>query len=284
MTIVNFIPQIWSPAILQNLRSKLVYAGAALINRDYEGDIAQVGDTVHITSFTDPAVRSYTKNSDISWDLLTDATRALVIDQGDYFAFTVDDIDKRQAQPGFVEKASIGAAYNLAFNVDDFVSDLMVAATDGTAQDLGAYVADVSDNTAYGLFVQMRTKLNRNKVPQMGRWVVVSPELYAALLQDPRFINAQASADAGQALHEGYVGRIAGFDVYESNTVPEPTAGTYHILAGHPIACTYADQITETEAIRLQNQFGDGVRGLHVYGGKVVYPTALVLASVTVQA
>lgn len=282
MGIVQFVPEIWSPAILANLRNKLVYGGLA--NRDYEGDIANAGDTVHITSFTDPAVRSYTKNTNISWDLLTDATRALVVDQGDYFAFTVDDIDRRQALPGFVAKASLGAAYNLANEVDAYLSGLLVAASDGTAQDLGARTADISDNSAYAIFVDMRTKLNRNKVPMDGRWVVVPPELYAALLQDHRFISAQESADNGQALREGQVGRIAGFDVYESNTVPTPTAGVYHVIAGSPISVTFADQITETEAIRLQDQFGDGIRGLHLYGAKVVYPTALVLASVTVQA
>jgi len=283
MAIVNFIPKIWSSNILTNLRAKLVYGG--LGNRDYEGDISQVGDTVHITSFTDPAVRSYTKNSNISWDLLTDATRALVIDQGDYFAFTVDDIDRRQAFPGFVAAASKGAAYNLAFNVDDYISDILIASADATAQDLGAQAWDISDNSAYNFIVAFRTKLNRANVPQEGRWIVVSPELYAALLQDVRFINAAASGDqSNEALREGFVGRIAGFDVFESNTVSEPTAGTYHVLAGSPIAFTYADQILETEAIRLQNQFGDGIRGLHVYGAKVVYPTAVVLASVTVQA
>lgn len=279
MAIVQFVPEIWSPAILQNLRNSLVYG--SLCNRDYEGEIANAGDTVHITSFTDPAVRSYTKNSDISWDLLTDATRALVVDQADYFAFTVDDIDRRQALPGFVAKASQGAAYNLANEVDSYVSGLMVTATDQTAQDIGLVACTSAADVYDKLLVPMRTKLNRNKIPMAGRWAVVSPEIYAYLLKDERFITANESGTT-QGLREGFVGRAAGFEIYESNTVPEPTAGTYHALAGSPIATTFADQITETEAIRLQDQFGDGVRGLHLYGAKVVYDTALVLASVTV--
>jgi hypothetical protein len=283
MAITQFVPEIWSPAILANLRNALVYG--ALCNRDYEGDIANAGDTVHITSFSDPAVRDYTKNTDISWDLLTDATRALVIDQADYFAFTVDDIDRRQALPGFVSKASQGAGYNLANEVDSYVSGLMVAAINNDpTYDLGARTWDISDNTAYGTLVDLRTRLNRNNAPSQGRWVVVPPEGYAALLQDNRFINAQASADGGVALRQGFVGRAAGFDVYESNTVPVPTAGTYEVIAGQGIAVTFADQITETEAIRLQDQFGDGLRGLHLYGAKVVYPAALAMASITVQA
>jgi hypothetical protein len=281
MSIVQFVPEVWAGPILSNLRETGIYVG--LTNRDYEGEIANAGDTVHITSFTDPAVRDYVKNSDISWDLLSDATRALVVDQADYFAFTVDDVDRRQAQSGFVLAASQGAGNNLALEADEYVSGLMVAAVDGGAQDLGAQTWDISDNTAYGFLVTMRTKLNRNNIPRQGRWVVVPPEAYAALIQDPRFVNASASGTT-ETLREGFVGRIAGFDVYESNVTPEPTASTYHVIAGHRMAVTFADQIRETEAVRLQNQFGDGIRGLHLYGAKVVYPTALVLASVTVQA
>lgn len=283
MAITQFVPEVWSPLILQNLRNSLVYG--ALCNRDYEGDIANAGDTVHITSFTDPAVRSYTKNQDISWDLLDDATRALTIDQADYFAFTVDDIDRRQALPGFVAKASQGAAYNLANEVDSYVSSAMVTAINNNASyDLGAVTVDLSNADGfYGLFLALRTKLNRNNCPTQGRWCVVSPEVYAAMLDDVRFTSAQASGSTAP-LREGYLGRIAGFDVYESNTIPTPTASTWEVIAGHPIAVTFADQITETEAIRLPNQFGDGVRGLHLYGAKVVYPAALAMASVTVQA
>lgn len=281
MAISNFVPEIWSPAILANLRDSLVYGG--LCNRDYEGDIAVAGDTVHITDFTDPSVRSYTKNSDISWDLLSDGTRALVIDQADYFAFTVDDIDRRQALPGFISKASQGAAYNLAAEVDSYVSALMVAATDNTSYDLGSQTWDISDNTAYGNIVKFRTALNKRNCPMNGRWIVVPPEGTEALLNDSRFIKAnEAGTTAG--LREGQVGRIAGFDVFESNTVPEPTPSTFHVIAGSAMATTFADQIRETEALRLENQFGDGVRGLHLYGAKVVYAQCLALASVIVQA
>ena len=286
MAIVQFRPAIWSAMILANLRHSLVYGQEGIINRDYEGDIANAGDTVHITSFTDPAVRNYTKNTDISWDLLTDATRALAVDQAGYFALTGDDIDRRQALGGFVAKASQGAAYNLASDTDAYLASAMYTSCNGTSNDLGAIVADISDNTAYGnVLVAMRTKLNRNNVPSQGRWAIVSPELYAALLQDIRFISAASSGDqSNQALRNANVGRIAGFDVYESNVTPDPTASTFAIIAGHPMATTFAEQITETEAVRLPNQFGDGIRGLHLYGAKVVQPNALCLASVTVQA
>lgn len=282
MAISNFIPEVWSAGILENLRDQGVYVNRC--NRLYEGEIANAGDTVHITSFTDPAVRDYTKNTDISWDLLTDADRALVVDQADYFAFTVDDVDKRQAQSGWRDAAMEGAGANLAMEADEYVASVMYAAVNQTGNDLGAITVDVSDNNAYGaLFVAMRTTLTRDKVPFSDRWIVIPPEVAGAVLQDPRFVDASASG-TDQTLREGYLGRIAGFDVYESNVTHTATAGTYHVIAGHPMAVTFAEQINETEAVRLQDQFGDGIRGLHLYGAKAIYPTALALASVTVQA
>jgi hypothetical protein len=281
--ITKFRPELWSPLILANLRDALVYGSSAIVNRDYEGVIANAGDTVHITSFTDPSVRSYTKDDDITYDLLTDATRALTVDQADYFAFTVDDVDRRQAMQGFVAKASQGAAYNLAAETDSYLSALLYAAVNGGANDLGAKTGDISDNTTYDIFVELRTTLNRANVPATGRYVVITPEITAALLQDDRFIRADASGTT-EGLRNGNVGRIAGFDVYESNTVPEPTTGLYDVIAGHPMACTFAEQITSTEALRLEDQFGDAIRGLHLYGAKVVQPSALALAKVTITA
>lgn len=282
MAITFFQPEIWSANILVGLRNLLVYGQPGIINRDYEGDLAQAGDTVHIVSFNDPAVRNYTKNTDITWDLLTDIDRTLVVDQGDYFAFTVDDIDKRQALPGFIASAAQGAAYNLADAADSYLSGIMSAGVDA-GNDLGA-VAVNSPDSAYGLLIDLRTALTKAAVPSVGRWVVVPPELYAYLLQDNRFIDASASGST-EALRNGVVGRAAGFDVLESNTVPSvPGPPVVHtVLAGHGIATTFAEQIVQTEAIRLQDQFGDGVRGLHLYGGKVTRPTALASADATIS-
>jgi hypothetical protein len=183
-----------------------------------------------------------------------------------------------------VDAATRGAGNNLALEADEYVAGVMYAAVNQTANDLGAITVDISDNNAYGsLFVAMRTTLTRDKIPFQGRWVVVPPEVAGAVLQDPRFTDASASGTTA-TLREGFLGRIAGFDVYESNVTHTATAGVYHVIAGHPMAVTFADQISDTEAIRLQDQFGDGIRGLHLYGAKVLYPQALVLASVTVQA
>ena len=96
----NFIPEIWSANILKAVRTRLVFAASGVVNRDYEGDIEQAGDTVHITSFSDPTIRTYTAESNITVDSIDDADRALVIDQAKYFAFDVDDVIRRQAING----------------------------------------------------------------------------------------------------------------------------------------------------------------------------------------
>jgi len=279
----QFVPEVWAAEILVALRENLVYGQPGVINRDYEGEIAQAGDTVHITSFGDPSVASYVAHDTLTYEQLDDATRALIVNQADKFSFKVDDIERRQALNGFVEQAGSRAGYKLAEAADGYISDVMYAAVNATANDIGAFTADISDNTAYGLFVQLRTKLNRSKVPATGRFAIVPPELTAALLQDNRFLNASASGST-DALRNGEVGRIAGFTVYESNMTPDPTASTFAVIAGHPMATTYAEQINSVEAIRLQTSFGDGIRGLHLYGAKVTRPEALAMASVVVVA
>lgn len=282
MAIANFRPTIWSASLLTNLRNTLVFGNLA--NRNYEGDIAQAGDKVNITSFADPASRAYTKNGTISWDLLTDATRQLVIDQSDYFAFKVDDIDKRQAMGGFIEESTRGAAYSLAKDADEYVQGLMKA---GAANDLGTSTRTKAD--AYDLLVELRTTLTRSNTPADGRWVVVPPEFYALLLQDDRFIRADASGTTA-GLRNGFVGRGAGFDVVESNTVVEydldgAGAGTalgYDVIAGHSMATTFAEQIASVKAVDLQDSFGEGVKGLHLYGGLVTRGDNLAKAQVTI--
>ena len=281
MAITNFIPEIWSASLLENLRDNLVYGAAPIVNRNYEGDIARAGDTVHITSFVDPAVRDYTKNGTITWDVLTDAGQTLVVDQADYFAFKVDDIDKRQAIDGFVAETTRGASYNLAAEADSYVAGLLVAGVDGD-NDLGDVTVGATAGDAYDAIVDLRTALTRSKTPDQGRWLVVPPEMYGVLLKDDRFIRADA-AGTTEGLRNGFVGRAAGFDIYESNTVPGDNTDGFSVLAGHSMATTFAEQIASTEALRLETTFGDGVRGLHLYGAKVIRPEQLALATVTVS-
>lgn len=285
MAISNFVPEIWSAVIDQELRTKLVYGAPGVVNRDYEGDIAQAGDTVHITAFSDPTIRAYTVETNITVDAITDSTTALVVDQADYFAFDVDDVNRRQGLPGWVEQVTSRSAYLLAKDADAYLASVMYAALNQSAYDMGAITVDLSDADAYTkVLVPFWTALTERDVPADGRWIIVDPDLYAVLLTDSRFIDASASADGGQALRNGFVGRAAGFDVYVSNQTPDPTTNVTAVIAGHPMATTYAEQIASVEAQRRELRFGDLVKGLHLYGSKVVKAECMALASVTFQA
>lgn len=289
MAITNFIPEIWSSAILTKLRDVLTYAQDGVINRNYEGEIRRAGDTVHILSVNDVSVKPYTRNaglvdggtpvSGITYETLGDGRVSFQINQQDYFAFGVDDIDRRQAIPGYMEEASESAAYGLAAKADAYVSGVMAAGV-AAGNQLGARTLSTPAG-AYDLLVELRTKLTRTNTPRDGRWVIVPPEVYALLLQDDRFVRADA-AGTTDGLRNGFVGRAAGFDIIESNVVPE-ASGVFTVIAGHSVATTFAEQILETEALRLQDGFADAVRGLHVYDAMVVRPEQLASADVTVS-
>ena len=274
MAVTTFIPELWSARLLYALEK--AHVATNLVNRNYEGLIANQGDTVHINSIGAITVSDYTKNTDISDPAaLTTTDQTLVIDQAKYFNFQVDDVDKAQAAGELVDTAMGRAAYALADAADAYLLKL-IAAGAATGNVVGAASGPIALTTTnvYENIVKLRTKLDKANVPNTGRTIVVPPEVYALLLMDDRF--AKNTATAGQdALINGLVGRVAGFDVYMSNNVATGT-GTdtgktayFEVTAQVQAATTYAEQIIKTEAYRLEKRFADGVKGLHVYGAKV---------------
>ena len=270
MAITNFIPEVWSASILEALRAKLVFP--SLCNRDYEGDIREAGDTVHITGYDDVTVKKYTRGTNITVDAVTDANKGtLTIDQSDYFAFKVNDLDKVQAKSDLTGNFTNSAAYNMALNVEKYISGLMDKAATAPAKTIS--VTTPSD--AYLAVVEARKQLDKQNVPTEGRWIVVSPDFYALLLQDSRFIEG---TEAGHnTLLNGVVGSVSGFTVVESNNVPTVSGkpSKQSIIAGTNAATTFAQQVNKVEAMRMQDDFADMVRGLDLYGGLVVRPECL---------
>lgn len=285
MAVDSFIPEVWSATLLTTLDETYVLASPGAVNRDYEGDIANAGDTVHIGSLTDPTVSSYVKNvTVIDPQTLATTDQSLLIDQSKYFAFEVDDVDRRQVQDGgrLMSAAASRAAVKLMELADTYLGTLMTAGagTVLTAQDVS------TANGAFQVLIRLKVALDRANVPMNGRFVAVSPEFYALLLMDNRFIDASASGSP-DALRNGNVGRALGFDVRVSTNLPAGVAGTLpevssFIIAGHAIATTFAEQINKVEAYRPQNSFSDAVKGLHLYGAKVVRPEALAVVDVDV--
>lgn len=288
MAVTTFIPELWSARLLYALEK--AHVATNLVNRNYEGEISNHGDTVHINTIGAITVKSYTKNTDIDApETLTTTDQTLVIDQAKYFNFQVDDVDKVQAAGELVDTAMGRAAYALA-DVSDAYLLGVIAAGAAAGNTIGSAAAPVAltASTVYENIVKLKTKLDKANVPNTGRTIVVPPDVHSLLLLDDRF--AKSTATAGQeALINGLVGRIAGFDVYMSNNVKTGT-GTdtgktpyFEITAQITDATTYAEQIIKTEAYRMESRFADAVKGLHVYGAKVTDGTkiAKILASVS---
>lgn len=266
----TFIPELWSAEILSALEKSLVYGQAGVVNRDYEGEISAYGDTVHVNSVGDPTIGDYTKHTDITVEALTTTDQTLTITQSKYFAFEVDDIERRQARNagGLVSEVSGRAAYKLGDTADQYLAALMKA---GVAS--GNVLADstLSDTTTmYDVLVDLMVTLDEANVPRSQRWAVITPALHGKLLRDDRFVRVDASGTS-EGLRNGIVGRAAGFDIMISNNVPTGDATTPGpvVLAGHPMATSYAEQIAKTEATRVEKRFADMVKGLHLYGAKV---------------
>lgn len=277
MAVTNFIPEIWSARLLSALQTR--HVTQAITNRDYEGDVTP-GATVNITSIADPTVADYT-GAEFTFEEMTDANRALVIDQKKFFAFQLDDVDRAQAVNGgtLLNEALSRATYSLADTMDKYVlGEISTAATHTVGEET---VTDPAD--AYNWLVQFGVLLDGDDVPDFGRWAVVSPSFYGLLLKDQRFISS-GDAVAAQTRQNGMVGQAAGFQIFKSNNLPASAGATANpvTLAGSVIATTVAEQIDKVEAVRLQNKFGDGVKGLHVYGCKVLRAEALVSADISV--
>ena len=271
MAVTGFIPKLWSARLLNALDKSHVFAN--VVNRDYEGDIKKMGDTVHINTIGAVTIGTYTQNTDFSSGPETLATtdQTLTIDQAKYFNFQVDDIDKAQAAGDIMDKAMTRAAYGLADASDKYIAGILAGAADATNLVSSSAVALTSANV-YENVVKMRTILDKANVPTAGRWLVIPPEMYALILLDDRFVKTGGEMAEG-ILRTGLVAQAAGFDIYLSNncvSVNSNSTDTYTIVGGVDSAATYAEQIVSTEAYRPEKRFADAVKGLHVYGAKVV--------------
>lgn len=284
MAVTNFVPDIWSARILTNLSVTSVAAG--ICNRDYEGD-ASVGDSVKITSITDPTITAYT-GSDMTPEDIDDATRALALDQKQSFNFYLDDVERAQAVNGgaILAEAINRASYGLSNTLDAYVLDLMGAGVSTSNPDhLLTQAAIDSAAESYDLLVRMGALLDEANVPQENRWAVVTPSFYGLMLKDSRFVAAGDVAGSSTRAN-GMIGQAAGLTLYKSNNLPDGSLSTSNtsklILAGSTYATTLAEQVRSVEAYRVEKKFADGVKGLHVYGARVTRSTAIVAADCVV--
>lgn len=274
MSVTNFIPTIWSARLLRHLDKKHVYAN--LLNRDYEGEIKSYGDTVKINQIGDVTIKDFQKGKDIDTpEELSGDQLMLTIDQGKYFNFGIEDVDAAQVNPKLMDKAMMRAAYGMNDVTDRFAANLLYVGADAVnvlGTDASPIVPTASD--AYDTLVDLSTLLTEANVPMDGRWVVVPAWFHGLLLKDKRFVGN--GTDYNKAILEGgEVGVASGFRVSLSNNVPNTEGAKYKIIAGTNEAGSYAEQILKTEAYRPEKRFSDAVKGLHVYGAKVLQPKCL---------
>lgn len=273
-TVSKFIPALWSAKILENLDKELVFS--SLFNTDYEGEITEAGDTVHIGQISNVTISDYDASKGLSaaeevntWDY------TLKIDQAKAFNISVGDIDAAQSKLNLLDAATQRAGYAFADACDQYLAGLVSTEASLVSESTFA----VTKENAYEILVKMKTQLDKNNVPKQERVAIVPPEFEGFMLMDPRFV-AVATNASDERLTEGSVYKAAGFTVKVSNNCVAAEDATT-IVAGSPVQGTFAQQILKTEAYRPEKFFADAVKGLHVYGAAVLDSKALAGAKVS---
>jgi hypothetical protein len=292
-----FLPSIYSKKVLNFFRKASVVE--AITNTDYAGEISAYGDSVKIIGEPRITVYDYTRGSDTDATKLTDTETTLVVDSAKAFKFIVDDIETKMSHVNFKEVASSSAAYALKDAYDAAVLATMFAGVSASTPDhtigtdnatadatlAGSNSVDLlgSDGTgvdAIDLMARFAKLLDEQDVPEEGRWFVAPPSFYEELAKaDSKLMSVDFNAGQG-SIRNGLVssGKLRGFDMYKSNNVATPDNATGKCMAGHISSTATANTILSTEVLRDPSSFGDIVRGLHVYGAKVLRADALVSA------
>jgi hypothetical protein len=265
----NTIPTLVGQAILEALRKGLVYS--RLFNRDYQGDVTY-GDSVKIPGIGSVSVSDYTRYTDLTWNPVSDESQTLPIDQAKSFSIVIDDLDEVQSKPDVWAAYGREARYQLQDVIDQYLASVLAAGGTLTS-DLGNDTTPLEINSANigEKLLLIARKLDEAKVPRERRVAVLPPWA----IEDLTLANILESTDNTSELENGEVGRYAGFDILMSNNVPNSSGTAYKIVAGSDISATLAMQIEKVETIRLESYFGDGLRGLSVYGSKVTRPDTI---------
>jgi hypothetical protein len=287
MSLNNFKPTIWSDKLLTRLQKDLVFA--SVVNHDYEGPISGFGDTVKINEIGDITVSSYTSGGTLTWQSLTDAQKILLIDQAKTFSFTIDDIDAAQANPKVMNAAMQAASYAVADTIDQFIAGLYAGAGIYNTTNMGSAAAPIATTTGNVLLTlsYIGRYMDEKNVPKQDRFLLIPPWFHQKLvLTEVGGLTATAvpKVFSDGVLTSGYVGQVYGFNLLLSNNVTNTgSAGSVisAIMGLNRTAISYAGQISKIAAVNRESYFDEGVKGLYVYGAKVVRPDALAVSYVT---
>ena len=268
----NFIPQIYSQKVQKFFRRASVVED--ITNTDYAGEIENFGDTVKIIKEPVVSVQAYTRGSVVNPQNLADDQITLVVDQASAFAFKVDDIEERHSHVNFESVATSSGAYALKNSYDQNVLTNLFSGAGTTIDPLN-------------LLANHGKRLNASDIPFENRWFIGSPAFYEQLQQtDSKLLDTRFSGDASGVLRNGkvYEGNIGGFMLYMSNNLPASSTSNYEkVMSGHMSAASTANHIAKIEVVRDPDSFADVVRGLHVFGRKVLRSDALIAEHILVD-
>lgn len=309
----QFIPELWS----KKLNAKF-YANTMLtevMNTSWEGELKNQGDTIHIRTAPSITINDYQAGATLVKEIPEPIMLDMQIDKGKYFAVQTNDVLAQQADMDLMNMFTDDAAKQLKIACenevffDQFITNGAAATNKGAtagansgAYNLGTDTVPLNEATAdivLDTILAMASTLDEQNVPEDGRWLVLTPR-DRNLLMGSTLAQAYFSGDSSSIVRTGKIGMLDRFTVYVSNLLPKgaadedwqdalgtevPTPGANVgnkprrlIVAGTKAACAYAGTIAKTEPLRNQDDFGDIVRGLHIYGRKVVKPEALVTA------
>lgn len=271
MAITNFIPTLWSETLYTELEKD--YVAVRLCSRDFEGEIRGEGDRVKICGIGPVTVFDYTKNQDMpAAEVLSDNERTLIIDQAKGFNFFLDSIDLAQSKNGLMQAAMKEASNALSDVADRYVYSL----TDENVEVLEN--ANVTSTSIISTIADARRILMEHNVPNSAK---ISLEVPPAIEQKLVLAKVLRSTDNVDALGRGYIGTFMGFDIYVSNNITENEDGSFRCIARTGRAIAFAEQVSAVKAYEPELRHGDAVKGLHLYGAKIVYPKEMVFLNLT---
>lgn len=305
----TFVPELWSGKLIEKFYAATVLA--AISNTDHEGEIKAYGDKVKIRTVPTITINDYTANQSLAFQRPSAPVVELLIDKGKYFATILDDVMETQSDINMMSLWSDDAGEQMKVKIDTEI--LGPSATGGimgqaAAANRGATAGAITGAINLGVtstgplalaarspaageveivdfIVRMGQALDEQNVPEQNRWLVL-PTWAAALIKRSELRDASLTGDGTSILRNGRLGAVDRFTIYSSNLLPHGVAsglaaGEFIAYAGTPHALTFASQMTNMETLRSESTFGTILRGLQVYGSKVIDPTALVQAVIT---
>lgn len=285
----TFIPEIWSKKLIEKFYDTTVLS--AISNTKYEGEISQQGDKVIIRTIPSLSINDYKSGQTLVNQRPESSTVELLIDKGKYWSAIIDDVQAKQSDIAMMNMWAQDAAEQMKITIDSDVlgsiyPDIAAANKGATAGrisgsiNLGTTGAPVQLTKANILefILDMGQVLDEQNRPETGRYLVL-PFWATTLLKKSDIKDASLSGDGTTPLRNGRVGVIDRFTIYNSNNLPHVTDGVneaFTILGGIDQGLTFASQLTKTETLRAESTFGDIMRGLQVFGYKVVDGESLV--------